>query len=110
MALFFLVECGVFGKNVNNRGTVALLQLAGDVLGEEFASRNGQTVPGIEICNVGELVSELASLTRVGEDLKVAVAFPGLYERKDPCRLVVHEGRVADSTQSYFTLMPIPER
>lgn len=80
---FFLIERGVLGDGENDVGRVSFLQLEGDVVDEEFVAGNGQAVPGIEVCEVCELVGELAAQAWVGEDLPVTVAFAALHERRD---------------------------
>ena len=57
------------------------LQLAEDVVDEEFVARNRQAVLGIEVFEVRELVDELVAQAWIGEDLPVTVAFASLYER-----------------------------
>jgi hypothetical protein len=80
---FFLVECGVFGDGEDDVGRVPSLQLEGDVVDEEFVAGNGQTVLGIEVCEVREFVDELVAQAWVGEDLTVTIAFTALHERRD---------------------------
>ena len=71
---FFLVERGVFGNDEDDVGRVPSLQLAGDVVDEEFVARNRQAVLGIEVFEVRELVDELVAQAWVREDLPVTVA------------------------------------
>ena len=80
---FFLVKRGVFGDGEDDVGRVPFLQLKGDVVDEEFVAGNGQTVLGIEVCEVRELAGELVAQAWIGQDLPVTVAFAALHERRD---------------------------
>ena len=58
---FFLVESGIFRNGVDDVRGVPFLQLAGDVVDEEFVAGKGQAVLGIEVREVREFVGELSA-------------------------------------------------
>jgi hypothetical protein len=62
---------------------VPFLQLAGYVVDEEFVAGNGQTVLGIEVCEVREPVGELVAQAWVGDKLPVTVAFAAFHKCPD---------------------------
>jgi hypothetical protein len=97
---FFLIECGVFGDYEDDVGRMPFLQLDCDVVDQEFvAGRNGEAILGIKVCEVRELVGELAAQARVGENFPATIALAALHEGRDECMLVVHPSRVAQNPE-----------
>lgn len=92
---FFLIEQRVFRYGEDDAGSMAFLQLKGDVIYEKFVTRDRQAVLGIEVSKVSELVGELVPQSRIGQDFTVTVAFVSLYERGEECLLVVHRRSLA---------------
>ena len=70
-------------------------QLDCDVLDEEFIAGNRQSILGVEVREMRELVGEFVAQAWIGKNLPLTVAFAALHERSNECMLVVHGRSVA---------------